>query len=99
MILYQSGINDLKSEVRVRMTTLIYIYMIKFLGIIIDNTLDWNRQIHYVCTKLSRSIAILNKVKLKLNSKSLVLLYNSFFNSHLYYCAHIWGNTYGSNLL
>ena len=31
--------------------------MIKFLGIIIDNKLDWNRQIHYICTKLSRSIA------------------------------------------
>ena len=68
------------------------------MGIIINNKLDWNSQIH-VCTKLSRSIAILNKVKLKLNSKALVLLYNSFFNSHLYYCAHIWGNTYSSNLL
>ena len=41
---------------------------ITFLGIIIDNKLDWNSQIHYVCTKLSRYITILNKVKFKLNS-------------------------------
>ena len=85
------NINDnVKLKLKIDNKEIRNVEMIKFLGIIIDNKLDWNRQIHYVCTKLSRSIAILNKVKLKLNSKALVLLYNSFFDSHLYYCAHIW---------
>ena len=46
------------------------------LGIIIDNKLDWKSQINYVSTKLSRAIDILNKVKFKLNMKSVVLVYN-----------------------
>ena len=37
-------------------------------------------------------------MKFKLNLKSLVLVYNSFFYSHLTYCCHIWGNTFFSNL-
>ena len=94
------NINDnVKLKLKIDNKEIRNLEMITFLGIIIDNKLDWNRQIHYICTKLSRSIAILNKVKLKLNSKALFLLYNYFFNSHLYYCAHIWGNTYSSNLL
>ena len=65
-----------------------------FLGIIIDEKLDWKSQINDVSTKLSRAIGILNKVKFK----SLVLVYNSFFYSHLTYCCHIWGNIFFSNL-
>ena len=74
------NINDnVKLKLKIDNKEIRNVEMIKFLGIIIDNKLDWNRQIHYVCTKLSRSIAILNKVKSKLNSKALVLLYNYFF--------------------
>lgn len=71
---------------------------IKFLGVFIDSKLNWYQQIKSVCTKLSYSIGMLNKVKNKLNTKSLILLYNSFIYSHLNYCSHIWGNTYLSNL-
>ena len=76
------------SEIRIKIVN-----KFKFLGIIIDNKLDWNSQINYLCTKLSIAIAILNKVKFKLKNKSLVLQYNAFFYSHLNYCSHIWSNT------
>ena len=72
---------------------------LKFLGIIIDDKLDWKSQINYVSTKLSRAIGILNKVKFKLNFKSLVLVYNSFCYSLLKYCCHIWCNTFFSTLI
>ena len=57
---------------------------LKFVGIIIDDKVDWKSQINYVSTKLSSAIGILNKVKFKLNLKSLVLVYNSFFILTLY---------------
>ena len=57
------------------------------------------KQINYVATKLCRAIAILNKVKHKFDIKTLILLCNSFFYSHLNYCVHIWGNTFVSSLL
>ena len=53
--------------------------IITFVGINIDEKLNWKSQINYVATKLCRAIAILNKVKHKFNIKTLFLLYNSFF--------------------
>ena len=57
------------------------------------------KQINYVATQLCRAIAILNKVKHKLDIKTLILLYNSLFYSHLNYCVHIWGHTFVYSLL
>ena len=71
---------------------------LKFVGIIIDDKLEWKSQINYVSTTLSRAIGILNKVKFKLNIKYSVLVYNYFLYSHLTYCCHIWGITLFSNL-
>ena len=56
---------------------------IQFLGVYIDDKLNWKKQINYVATKLCRAIAILNKVKHKFDIKTLILLYNYFFYSHL----------------
>ena len=38
------------------------------------------------------------KLNWKLNMKSLILLYNALFLSHLNYCSNIWGNTFKSSL-
>ena len=74
---------NVKFKLKINDTYIKIVNKFKFLGIIIDKKLDWNNQIDYLCSKLSREIAILNKVKFKLNNKSLVLLYNAFFYSHL----------------
>ena len=53
------NINDnVKLKLKIDNKEIRNVEKIKFLGIIIDNKLDWNSQIHYVCTKLSRYIAI-----------------------------------------
>ena len=64
---------------------------LQILGIIIDDKLEWKSQINYVSTKLSIAIGILNKVKIKLNMKSLILVYNSFLYSHLTHLYCIFG--------
>ena len=69
------------------------------LVVYIDDKLNWKKQINYVATQICRAIAILNKVKHKFDIKTLILLYNSFFYSHLNYCVYIWGNTFLSSLL
>ena len=90
--------NNVKLNVNINYIKIKQVTNLKMLGIIIDDKLDWKSQINYVSTKLSRAIGIINKVKFKLNLKSLVFVYNSFFYSHLTYCCHIWGNTFFSNL-
>ena len=48
--------------------------------------------------KLSRSIAIINKIKHKLPLKNRIQIYHSIFESHLNYCSSIWGSTFLSNI-
>ena len=63
----------------------------KFLGVLIDNKLNWSNHIRNLATKISRNAGILFKLKGKVPSKILLLIYNSFVQSHLYYCATVWG--------
>lgn len=70
---------------------------IKFLGVIIDNDLNWKPHISYTKNKISKSIAILYKVKDLLNEKSLYTLYCSLVLPYITYCVEVWGNTYKTN--
>ena len=71
---------------------------IKFLGVTIDDQISWKSHIKHVQSKVSRSIAVLNKAKLVLDHKSLRMLYCSLVLPYLTYCAEVWGNTYISTI-
>jgi len=70
----------------------------KFLGIIIDEKLNWKLHINYVSGKVSRCIGMIIKSRKVLNKESLITLYYSFIYPFLIYCNHIWGSTYLSHL-
>ena len=70
----------------------------KFLGVLLDNKLNWKKHIDYVSRKLSRGIGMISKAKKYLNGDSLVTLYYSFIYTYMCYCNLIWGSTYESNL-
>ena len=53
----------------------------------------------YNLRKLSKYIAILNKIKYKLNYKSLILVYYAIVKCHLYYYSHIWDNNFEINII
>ena len=63
----------------------------KFLGVIIDTKLNWAHHIRHLATKVSRNAGILYKLKGTVPNKALKLIYNSFVQSHLYYCCTVWG--------
>ena len=71
---------------------------IKFLGVTIDEKLNWKSHIKHIHSKLSRSIAVLYKAKQVLDHKSLHILYCSLVSPYLSYCAEVWGNNYKSTL-
>ena len=66
----------------------------KFLGVILDEKLNWKPHVQYVKTKLSKSIGIMNKARQLLNKESLLSLYYAFIYPYIMYCVIIWG---GSN--
>ena len=74
------------------------VFKTKFLGVIIDDKLNWKEHIKYISTKLSKTIAIMFKSKMVLDKNSLRTLYCSLFLPYINYCSEIWGNTYKTNL-
>ena len=58
-----------KLELKVYNEIIEQVNHLSFLGIIIDDKCNWNYHINYIRTKLSRSIAIINKIKYKLPLK------------------------------
>ena len=63
----------------------------KFLGVIVDQNLNWRSHIDFIALKISRSLAILSKLKHLLSNKILLTLYYTLIFPHLSYCIIVWG--------
>ena len=70
----------------------------KYLGIQFDDRLNWKPQIQKLCSKLSSVCGILSKVRHYLDRESLMLIYNSLFDSRLRYGILAWGTASEINL-
>ena len=64
---------------------------LKFLGVHIDGRLTWKTHIAEISKKVSKNVGILNKIKYKVPSESLLTLYHAMIGSHLSYCTIVWG--------
>ena len=71
---------------------------VKFLGIMINEFLNWNIHITDICKRLAKNIGLLFKLKYLLPKNVLFMIYNSLVLPYLNYCNNIWGNTYKSHL-
>ena len=63
-----------------------------FLGVVIDKQLNWKAHISHICSKVSKSIAILRLLKFIFPKEVLKMLYMSLIYSYLNYCNLIWGS-------
>ena len=62
-----------------------------FLGVQIDNKLNWKAHIAHICNKVSKAIAILRFVRYYYPNNILKMIYMSLIYSHINYCNLIWG--------
>lgn len=65
----------------------------KFLGVIIDENLNWKYHLLHVRNKISKNIGILYKLRHLVDEKSLTQLYFSFINSYINYGNCAWAST------
>ena len=63
----------------------------KYLGVIIDNKLNWKLHIKQINLKLSKGIGVLYKLRHLVPKQSLKSLYSSFIQSHVLYGILNWG--------
>ena len=66
----------------------------KFLGITIDENLNWKEHISEVSKKVSKSNGVINRLKEFLPRDVLFTLYNALVLPHFNYSLLVWGNTH-----
>lgn len=68
---------------------------VKYLGIIINNNLNWNEHIGHIIKKISPAIGIIGKFRNKIPTNVLRMIYHSLVQSHLTYMIEVWGSQRG----
>ena len=63
----------------------------KFLGVWIDNNLNWQHHLIKLYTKLKQGIGMLRQANRFLDLNTKKILYYAQFYSHLNYCISVWG--------
>ena len=71
---------------------------VRFLGVIVDEKLNWSAHIKTLKSKMSRYIGILCKIKKLLPIQAKMQIFQSLIQSHLSYCSIVWGFTAKSNI-
>ena len=64
---------------------------VTYLGIKINQSLNWAEHFETIIPKLSRANGMLAKMRHYVSRKSLISIYHAIFNSHLNYCSLVWG--------
>ena len=64
----------------------------KFIGVLLDEKLLWDRHVQFIKPKISKGIGILCKARKVLNEQILITLYNSIIYPYLNYCVEVWGS-------
>ena len=62
---------------------------IKYLGIIIDNKLKFDKHVEYTCKKISKKINYLSRISKDLSTWSKITIYNTIILPHFIYCSTI----------
>ena len=65
-----------------------------FLGLHIDDHLEWDIHINHCKSKVSSGIHAMNMAKNILSGKHLRIIYNSLVHPYLSYGNLLWGNSY-----
>ena len=64
-----------------------------FLGLCIQENLNWNAHLQKIGNKLSKVIGIFRRIRKYVPTKTLLIMYNSLFLSHLNFGILAWGHT------
>ena len=71
---------------------------IKFLGVMLDENVNWQEHIRTVENKIAKNIGLLYRAKYLLNESSLKCIYFGYIHSYLNYANIVWASTYRTKL-
>ena len=79
-------------------TQIIKTTVVKYLGVTLDDSLNFKNLLSALQSKIARSIGILFKLRQFMPRSVLLMLYCSFVHAHLLYALPIWASTYPTYL-
>ena len=88
--------SNLHPPIEIATQPLDFAFSVKYLGLVIDCHLSWHEHIEYICTKISKNINVMTKVKKYLSKQSLISMYYSLIYPYLIYGSIAGGNNYYS---
>ena len=88
---YQRDVNHFIPQIRINGQLVERVMEFNFLGLTIDEHLNWKSHIQKVSYKVSRSIGVLNKLKKFLPLTVLRILYNALILPHFQFSILAWG--------
>ena len=71
---------------------------IKFLGVLLDENLNWKEHIKYTENKIAKNLGLLYKARSFLERNALAALYYSYIQTYINYANIAWGSTCRTNL-
>jgi hypothetical protein len=77
-------------SINIRNDTIVHVDNVKYLGVLIDEKLNFEKHINYIRSKISSILGILHKLCniLPINAKKLI--YYSLIHSHIAYACEMW---------
>ncbi len=82
---------DENQTVRLEGKKLQEVHSTKFLGVVMDNKLNWEAHLNHLSSKLNSSIICIKRIRKCVPKTEYLKLYNALFMSHLSYCISCWG--------
>ena len=70
----------------------------KYLGVLVDNELNWHKHVNYVIQKVFCTIALLLRLKPYLNVDTLNVFYKALVQPHFDYCSVAWYGRFKNRL-
>ena len=80
-----------KPSLKIRDHELEVVDTTKYLGLQIDNSLDWKRHVSVISSKVSKAVGFLKHAKSILPLETLNKLYAGIVEPHFRYCCSVWG--------
>ena len=86
------------TEVKIRDKDLNRVEICKYLGVMFDYNLNWNKHIEYIIKKTKYLLYIFYKISKSMSTETMRMIYYAFFHSIMNNGIIAWGGAYNNNL-